>query len=190
MGTWATPNTVEKIAQLEQAMSTPMTGPKALQLLYPILGDDDLFDNIEIVQEKNAEADVRPVIAATLEEWTRWRSPSTFTRVWEPGVRERLRDLAQRFRETEFLDLYDRVLLADSKPAIQGHVAALIGDDPTNAAEYEIRKVMSGVYAVNVPGEIDLYRVDLVWGLIEVADDDQRDGLRNELFGSANSMTM
>jgi hypothetical protein len=65
-GTWQTPDTPEKQAQLLELMSTDLpVGADATNVteqLYDLLGDDELFDQLEALAERDANADARQVI--------------------------------------------------------------------------------------------------------------------------------
>jgi hypothetical protein len=65
-GTWQLPDTPEKQAQLLELMSTELpVGADATNVteqLYDLLGDDELFDQLEALAERDANADARQVI--------------------------------------------------------------------------------------------------------------------------------
>jgi hypothetical protein len=65
-GTWQLPDTPEKQAQLLELMSTELpVGADATNVteqLYDLLGDDELFDQLEALAERDANADGRQVI--------------------------------------------------------------------------------------------------------------------------------
>ena len=65
-GTWQTPDTPEKQAQLLELMSTELPvgadATNATEQLYDLLGDDELFDQLEELAERDANADARQVI--------------------------------------------------------------------------------------------------------------------------------
>lgn len=65
-GTWQLPDTPEKQAQLLELMSTDLpVGADATNVteqLYDLLGDDELFDQLEELAERDANADARQVI--------------------------------------------------------------------------------------------------------------------------------
>jgi hypothetical protein len=65
-GTWQLPDTPEKQAQLLELMSTDLpVGADATNVteqLYDLLGDDELFDQLEQLAERDANADARQVI--------------------------------------------------------------------------------------------------------------------------------
>jgi len=71
-GTWATPQRPEEIAKLKELMAEPLpVGPdatNATEVLYGILGDDQLFDDLEELAAQDPDADARPVIQKRMEE--------------------------------------------------------------------------------------------------------------------------
>lgn len=71
-GTWQTPDTPEKQTQLLELMSTDLpVGADATNVteqLYDLLGDDQLFDQLEELAERDANADARQVILNRMQE--------------------------------------------------------------------------------------------------------------------------
>jgi hypothetical protein len=71
-GTWQTPDTPEKQAQLLELMSTDLPvgadATNATEQLYDLLGDDELFDQLEALAERDANADARQVIFDRMQE--------------------------------------------------------------------------------------------------------------------------
>jgi hypothetical protein len=65
-GTWQTPDTPEKQTQLVELMSKELPvgadATNATEQLYDLLGDDELFDQLEALAEQDANADARQVI--------------------------------------------------------------------------------------------------------------------------------
>ena len=71
-GTWQTPDTPEKQAQLLELMSTDLPvgadATNATEQLYDLIGDDDLFDQLQELAERDANADARQVIFDRMQE--------------------------------------------------------------------------------------------------------------------------
>jgi predicted DNA-binding protein YlxM (UPF0122 family) len=71
-GTWAIPNTEEAVEKLEELMKDELPvgvdAENATNAMYGIIGDDQLFDELEELAEKDAEADARPVISLWIEK--------------------------------------------------------------------------------------------------------------------------
>lgn len=71
-GTWALPETPEAKQKLSDLIANPLpVGPdaaNATEQLYDILGDDELFDRLIDLANKDANADARPVIIARMRE--------------------------------------------------------------------------------------------------------------------------
>jgi hypothetical protein len=71
-GTWATPDTPEKRAQLAQLMSKEFpVGPdatNATEQLYDLVGDDELFDRLQTLSTMDADADARQIIYDRMQE--------------------------------------------------------------------------------------------------------------------------
>jgi hypothetical protein len=71
-GTWALPETPEAKDQLYSLLNSELpVGPdaaNATEQLYDILGDDELFDRLGELADRDANADARPVIIARMKE--------------------------------------------------------------------------------------------------------------------------
>lgn len=71
-GTWQTPDTPEKQAKLVELMSQDLPvgadATNATEQLYDLLGDDELFDQLEALAERDANADARQVIFDRMQE--------------------------------------------------------------------------------------------------------------------------
>jgi hypothetical protein len=71
-GTWATPETPEQKQQLIELLSAELpVGADALnatEQLYDILGDDQLFDQLETLADQDADADARQIIFNRMQE--------------------------------------------------------------------------------------------------------------------------
>jgi len=63
-GTWASPDTLKKRQQLKVLLRKPIKGKDATDVLGDILGDDELWDNLD--DAKNS-SDVRPIIIKYLK---------------------------------------------------------------------------------------------------------------------------
>jgi hypothetical protein len=70
-GTWATPDTPEKQKQLIDLLSKELTvGPdatNATEQLYNLLGDDELFDQLEALADQDPDADCRQVVTDRMD---------------------------------------------------------------------------------------------------------------------------
>jgi len=71
-GTWAIPDTKEKqtalVTLLSQELPVGADATNATELLYDLLGDDELFDRLEELADQDANADAREIILTRLEE--------------------------------------------------------------------------------------------------------------------------
>ena len=65
-GTWQTPDTPEKQAKLVELLSTDLPvgadATNATEQLYDLLGDDELFDQLEALADRDANADCRQIV--------------------------------------------------------------------------------------------------------------------------------
>jgi len=71
-GTWQTPDTPEKQAKLIELMSKDLPvgadATNATEQLYDLLGDDELFDQLQALADRDANADARQVILNRMQE--------------------------------------------------------------------------------------------------------------------------
>jgi hypothetical protein len=71
-GTWATPDTPEKQAQLVQLMSAELPvgadATNATEQLYDLIGDDELFDRLQALADQDANADARQTVYDRMQE--------------------------------------------------------------------------------------------------------------------------
>jgi hypothetical protein len=71
-GTWSTPDTPEKQAQLVELLSKELPvgadATNATEQLYDLVGDDQLFDQLETLADQDADADARQTVYNRLVE--------------------------------------------------------------------------------------------------------------------------
>lgn len=71
-GTWQTPDTPEKQAALLKLLSTDLPvgadATNATEQLYDLLGDDELFDQLQALADRDANADARQVVLDRMQE--------------------------------------------------------------------------------------------------------------------------
>jgi hypothetical protein len=71
-GTWQTPDTPEKQSELIQLLSTDLPvgadATNATEQLYGLLGDDELFDQLQELATRDANADARQVVLMRMQE--------------------------------------------------------------------------------------------------------------------------
>jgi len=75
-GTWALPDTPEKQDKLIELLSKDLPvgadATNATEQLYDLVGDDHLFDQLEELAERDANADARQVVYDRLQELSDW----------------------------------------------------------------------------------------------------------------------
>ena len=80
-GTWAVPDTDDEIGKLIEILSNPLPagvdGQNATNILYDIIGDDRLFDQIAEVAKVDPEEDVRSVV----ENWLQDHLPHIYQQI-------------------------------------------------------------------------------------------------------------
>ena len=72
-GTWALPDTDEQMSRLKKLMSEPLIcgpdGEYATEQLYDLIGDDELFDDISVLADRDPNADCRELVKARLADF-------------------------------------------------------------------------------------------------------------------------
>lgn len=188
MGTWAVPNTVEKIRILEEAMKQPLPASEFEAKYWNVIGDDGLMDMVVIAARKDPAADVRTAVAATLEAWARWYPlDHPWLEPWEAGVLERARFLAESYLDGDLADLVSAHTynggLANTPEAAAIKVADLINQRNGEEVHYKVARITSGIYAVQVPEADLMFRVETINGVAMVCEDaDQMERLKHGLF--------
>jgi len=71
-GTWQTPDTPEKQARLIELLSQDLPvgadATNATEQLYDLLGDDELFDQLQALADRDANADARQIVLNRMQE--------------------------------------------------------------------------------------------------------------------------
>jgi hypothetical protein len=184
MGVSAAPRTIELIESLDRLMQAPLSARNYHETLSPLINDDSTFDNIDLAARKNPDVDIRPIIAATLEEWSRWMSPKAWSVRWEEGVRERAAEIAARFSDADFAGLFPEPMNPDTPLGAAEIVANILGYDPDYPfSNFRVARIMPGIYGVVDPDEEKLFRVETARELVYEAPEELADDLKAELFG-------
>ena len=180
---WSLPHTEEAMAAVERVMSRPLGARAAGDLLDRLTGEARLFEKLRVAAGRDADADVRPLVAMLLEEWSLWSPPDEMPASWRGPLRERARRLAETFRD-EAVDGLLPTAMPDAAEAAVKFVAGLL-----DVREGLGRRFMAarggapGVWAV-LDCELDgLFRVDVVDGSVEAADASVERGLKTAFFG-------
>jgi len=67
-GTWSVPETQEQVEKLTNLLKNPLNAETALDELYDVFGDDELFDDLEVMKREEPETDVRHVVIRRLKD--------------------------------------------------------------------------------------------------------------------------
>ena len=92
-GTWAIPETQRDIEDLQELLLNPIKAEEAEDLIYDLVGDDDLFNAIDAQIEKNPETDVRPIIINRLKELL---NPEDYEQSMNEEIHKMLMDLVNK----------------------------------------------------------------------------------------------
>ena len=67
-GTWAIPDTPKKKKQLKQLLSRPLKAKGASDKLYSLIGDDELADDLDDMEKKHPNDDVRTIVRSRMKQ--------------------------------------------------------------------------------------------------------------------------
>ena len=96
-GTWAIPNTAELVAKLENAMSKPIPAKDASDMMYSLIGDDELFDSLGELEDDNPESDARP----TIQRWLSANDELLSSNIDDESVMSALRKMSGKANAPE-----------------------------------------------------------------------------------------
>lgn len=106
-GTWNNPNTVEKAKEIEKLFKRPITAKQAEKSLYGLIGDDDFFDMLYVISQKDDEKndDIRGSIISWLyDHWLKDLDPKTgqgkknhWKKSWDPEAIKILMNLYKKW---------------------------------------------------------------------------------------------
>ena len=105
MGCWAAPFTTEQAEKLKAEMSRLIPPNIAIDLMYELVGDDDLSDQIDNASKRN-DGDVRYLIMSKLQEWFGTNGDDLdvmdawgFTKNFEIGALRVIRNMLTKWNE-------------------------------------------------------------------------------------------
>ncbi len=67
-GTWAIPDTPKKKAELKKLLSKPLKAKGASDKLYSLIGDDELADDLDDMEKKRPNDDVRTIVRSRMKQ--------------------------------------------------------------------------------------------------------------------------
>ena len=68
-GTWSAPQTSAQAKRLVTLLRNPMPAGQAEDMLYDLMGDDELFDRIDEIENEDPDTDVRHIVLRFLKKW-------------------------------------------------------------------------------------------------------------------------
>lgn len=92
-GTWAIPRTQREVEDLQELLLNPIKAEEAEDLIYDLVGDDELFDAIDTQIEQDPKADVRPIIINRLKELL---NPEDYEQSMNKKIHKMLMDLVNK----------------------------------------------------------------------------------------------
>ena len=92
-GTWAIPQTQREVEDLQELLLNPIKAEEAEDLIYDLVGDDELFDAIDAQIEQDPKADVRPIIINRLKELL---NPEDYEQSMNKKIHKMLIDLVNK----------------------------------------------------------------------------------------------
>lgn len=186
MGIWSIPNTDEAMSEVERVMSRPLGARVAGDMLYRLTGDARLYDMLGMAKGRDAEADVRPLVAMLLDEWSNWTPSESLSPSWGRPLRDRARRLAQAFKDSSVSELVPTAMPDEPEAAIAKVVAILDVRGGYGNRFMATRAHGPGVWAVLDCVLDALFRVDVVHGQVDAAEPGLDRDLKMSLFGVAS----
>ena len=61
-GTWALPMTSKAVHAIAKLMAAPITADEVIKVMYQYLGDDEFFDALGDLKDKDPKADARGIV--------------------------------------------------------------------------------------------------------------------------------
>ena len=120
-GTWAFADKSSEVTALKKLMSKPITlgkeGDDATEVLYSLLGDDELFDDLADAGKKNPKGDARPVI----KNWFKQRIKDN-----SYGMGKDAADLAKKLGLKEEAELFAESIIDDMRDIVDNKQAKKI----------------------------------------------------------------
>ncbi len=183
MGIWSIPNTDEAMSEVERVMSRPLGARVAGDMLFRLTGEGRLYDMIDKAAGRDAEADVRPLVAMLLDEWSNWTATEDLSPSWGSPLRDRARRLAEAFRDAHVSSLVPTAMPDEPDAAVAKVAAILDVRGPHGNRFMATRGHGPGVWAVLDCALDALFRVDVVHGQVEAAEPGLDRALKMSLFG-------
>jgi hypothetical protein len=145
-------------------MASPLAAEAAPAALASLCGDLWLYDCILKARGFDPKADVRPLVAMQLDAAANWTSEDPPNGPFEPGVRERLAELADRFRDAPLDPLVRHTYLRPTTQSAQDAAAEYAGDEdnvtPDRFSTFQAGA--PGVYATLDTETGEIYRTEIV----------------------------
>jgi hypothetical protein len=118
-GTWSVPDTPEQVQKLTTLLKNPLDAETALDELYDVFGDDELFDDLEVMKREEPETDVRHVVIRRLKDMN-----------FIKEVRENAKQVEEAVGEfaDPIYDLIDDLGASDNHPVLNDLGRYLDGD--------------------------------------------------------------
>jgi hypothetical protein len=137
-GTWTIPDNEAKVKELKELLAKPLpvglNAANAQELLYDIIGDDELFDRLAVLAKKDPTADARDVITDWIKEYS--------------DSHDGLEDLAARVFGDGDSDELEFEEGLDEGDVIQGKFGSTLGSQGMNKYGMSAVKTAQGFFAL------------------------------------------
>ena len=144
-GTWAWPDQAWQVKELDKILKSPIQAAKAADVLYNIIGDDELYDEIDSAIKRDPQSDVRPVVIRRLknmgliesnEELTEWNWKN-WKKWFKTGGKDAIGSKVDRSRDAHTVDM----------PV--GNLQKWLKEDPEAEAKVDTLTQMQDAYKYN-----------------------------------------
>lgn len=179
MTTWRAPQSADLAMEFAAVMGADLRADVARTALRRFVRDDALYDAITRTIRRNAGADIRPLVAASIDEWIDWLPEREFTKPWDEEAKQILSDLVSRFTDADVRPIVGRGVLDAGMERAVRKAGFLFG---AGAAVEAVRGAAPLTYVVRHIGHRQIVRVELFGGRLHRAPDREIDTLLARYF--------
>jgi len=189
-GTWSVPETPEQVKKLTNLLKNPLDAETALDELYDVFGDDELFDDLEVMKREEPETDVRHVVISRLKDMNfikevrenNQSKPTKESLASETDQRLALEELVMSYWDSLPDNMQDELKTFWDAPRDTDEIKPFDESEEDEKAEHD-RDVKRGLYGDDSEedeseDEKEQHRRDVKHGLY--GDDDEEDGAKAE----------
>lgn len=186
MGIWKLPKTAGEAEQLKDILSQKLRADQAMDVLYGVLGSDDLFDRLSSAKKAHPGWDVRSLVVNAVAEI--YFTGQASSEIASPITIDILRDIVD-VRYEDNSDIFFAIAKASNSEDAMAHAAWALEIKSKDFDKWTMVRDHQNLDFIALGPAGDLYRVNASDGLVMDIDAEHADSYR-ELFHSAPSASM